>query len=142
MTFRDVPDAPTPADTPSARLQQARLLSQRFQAALIGLNADRSGREELRLLPKPIYRYELGESKATHPDLIDGAAFAFTQGTDPEAILLIEAVRRGDRSAWQYAFGCATSFQVEARLGPSVVWSSANTNDPAGPSGSGKRPSD
>jgi hypothetical protein len=122
VTFRDLDDAPTPAETPAARLQQAKSLSERFKAALTPTNADGTGREELRLLPRPIYRYEIGEAKAAHPELIDGAAFAFVQGTDPEAILLIEAVRRGDKKSWQYAFGRATSVPVEARLGSSVVW--------------------
>jgi hypothetical protein len=118
------------------------LLSERFKAALIGLNSDGSGREELRLLPKPIYRYELGQAKSAHPDLIDGAAFAFAQGTDPEAVLLIEAVRRGDKPTWQYAFGRATGYNVEARLGPSVVWTAGgvNWNDPSQPVQSLGRP--
>ena len=44
-------------------------------------------------------------TRTAHPALIDGAVFAFVQGTDPEAVLLIEAVRRDDRTVWQYAFG-------------------------------------
>ena len=46
------------------------MLSERFKVALTATNADGTGREELRLLPKPIYRYELGDAKAAHPDLI------------------------------------------------------------------------
>ena len=83
-------------------------------------------REELRLLPKPIYRYDLAAVKDIHPDLVDGAMFAFVQGTDPEAVLMVEAVRRGDRTLWQYAFARATGWPVEAKLGPSVVWRSPN----------------
>jgi hypothetical protein len=51
------------------------LLSQRFKATLTDLHDDKRGREELRPLPKPIYRYKLGESKDTHPNLIDDEAF-------------------------------------------------------------------
>ena len=86
---------------------------------------NRAAREELRLLPKPIYRYELDAAKAAHPELVDGAVFAFVQGTDPEAVLLIEAIRRGDGIGWQYAFGRATSYFVEVRVGSSVVWNAS-----------------
>ena len=62
--------------------------------------------------------------------------FAFVQGTDPEAVLLLEAVRRGDRLGWQYTFGRATEAGLEARLGPAVVWTASLTprpNDPTLP---------
>jgi hypothetical protein len=43
----------------------------------------------------------------------------------------MEAVRRGDKSTWQYAFGRATTYQVEACLGSSFVWTTATRNDPS-----------
>jgi hypothetical protein len=134
VTFHDIPDSPTPAEIAAARLQQAKALAERFKVALVSANGDRESREELRLLPKPIYRYELNLAKAAHPDLIDGVMFAFVQGTDPEAVLLIEAVRRGDRIGWQYAFARATGYSVEARLGSTVVWSASSyTNEVRSP---------
>ena len=57
-------------------------------------------RWELRLLPQPLYRYE-----STDPDVLDGAVFAFvtSAGTDPEAILVLEARKDPGASApkWQ-----------------------------------------
>jgi hypothetical protein len=97
-------------------------LSEGFKVTMLGLKADQSDREEMRLLPKPIYRYKLDDGQTVHSDLIDGAIFAFVQGTDPEAVLLIKAIRHGDRTDWQYAFARATAAGLEARLGPSVVW--------------------
>jgi hypothetical protein len=130
VTFRDIPDSPTPAETATARLLQARALAERFKAALVSSAGNRESREELRLLPKPIYRYDLNLTKSAYPDLIDGVMFAFVQGTDPEVVLLVEAIRRGDRIGWQYAFARATGYSVEARLGSQVVWSaSAYTNE-------------
>ena len=123
VTYHDVPDAPPAGETPASRLTQMRSISERFKVSITGAPADR---EQLRLLPKPIYRYELADAKAARPDPVDGAVFAFVQGTDPEAVLLIEAVRRGDRVGWQYALGRATGYGVEARLGNSVVWSALN----------------
>ena len=50
----------------------------------------KDNRWELRLLSQPLYRYE-----STDPDVLDGALFAFvtSAGTDPEALLVIEARR-------------------------------------------------
>ncbi len=133
VTFRDFSDIPPPGTNARARLTQMKSLAERFKVTMFGLKADESDREEMRLLPKPIYRYKLDDGKTVHPDLIDGAIFAFVQGTDPEAVLLIEAIRHGDRTDWQYAFARATAAGLEARLGPSVVWTAPRTygsNDP------------
>ena len=57
---------------------------------------------ELRLLPRPLYRYE-----STDPDVLDGALFALVSsaGTDPEIILLLEA--RVGQSGPQWLYGAA-----------------------------------
>jgi hypothetical protein len=122
VEFRDVPDAPAPAESAVARLAQMKALSDRFKATMTGWKADNSDRAELRLLPKPIYRYDLKDATPSDPDLQDGAVFAFVLGTDPEAVLLLEAVRRDNRARWQYAFARSTYASVEARLGTAVVW--------------------
>jgi hypothetical protein len=127
VAFREIPASPAPAATAAARLNQMKALAERFKASIVTVNGDHESREELRLLPKPIYRYELDGAKAAHPDLVDGAVFAFVQGTDPEVVLLLEAVHQGDRTGWQYAFGRATSYSVEARLGSLVVWSTSTS---------------
>ena len=79
--------------------------------------------EVLRLLPRPLYRYDLKDSNDTNPILRDGGMFAFVMGTDPEVILLLEAVEREGQAVWQYAFARATTYAVEASLGEAVVWS-------------------
>jgi hypothetical protein len=125
VTFNEIPNAPAPAATAAGRLKQAKALAERFKVALVSTDGARVSREELRLLAKPIYRYELDVAKAAHPDLIDGVVLAFVQGTDPEAVLLVEAIRRDGGIGWQYAFGRATGYDVEARLDSSVVWSTS-----------------
>jgi hypothetical protein len=60
VTFRDVPDAPVPSKTSAARPAQMKGIAEQFKVALIGGNAGADEREELRLLPKPIYRYDTG----------------------------------------------------------------------------------
>ena len=122
VEFKDIPGAPAPADTPAARLRQMKVLADRFKVTMTGWKADRSDREELRLLPKPLYRDEPGEPQGPDPGWIDSGVFAFVQGTDPEAILLLEAVRQDGRPRWQYAFARATAGGLEARLDKTVVW--------------------
>ncbi len=136
VAFRAVPEAAAPAKTTAGRLAQMKGIAELFKVAILNSRDGKPNREELRLLPKPIYRYDLAAARVAHPDLVDGAAFALVQGTDPEAVLLVEAVRQGGREAWQYAFGRATSWPVEAKLGPSVVWSVPSQqvwNDPNQP---------
>jgi hypothetical protein len=136
VTFRDVPAAPIPAKTAAARLTQMRAIAEPFKVIMTSMKDGLPDREEMRLLPKPIYRYDPAQLKATHPELIDGAMFAFAQGTDPEAILMVEALQRGERTIWQYAFGRATGWTVEARLGTSVIWTAVDQpswSDPKSP---------
>ncbi len=118
VDFRDLPDAPAPAEDRAVRLRQMMSLAGRFTARLPDGEL-----EVLRLLPTPLYRYELKDSKDTSPKLRDGAMFAFVMGTDPEVVLLLEAVEREEKAVWQYAFARATAYAVEASLGDEVVWS-------------------
>jgi hypothetical protein len=120
VSFAPIPGAPPPDEKPAARLRQMKELAGRFRGTLLGWKADNSDREELRLLTKPLYRYE-GRAEP----IVDGAVFALAMGTDPEILLLIEAVQEGDKATWQYAFARRTSGQLEARLDDSVVWEAA-----------------
>ena len=122
IAFKDLPGASAPADNPAARLKQMKGLADRFKVAITGWKADKSDREELRLLPRPLYRYEPSEAPGRGSGWIDGGVFAFVQGTDPEAILLLEAVHADGSPRWQYAFARATSTALEARLDKTVVW--------------------
>ncbi len=97
VEFNDIPGAPAPAGTPTARLRQMKGLTDRFKVTMTGWKPDKSDREELRLLPKPLYHDDLSEGSESDPGWIDAGVFAFVQGTDPEAILLLEAVRHGKR---------------------------------------------
>lgn len=123
VEFRDLPDAPVPAEDSAGRLRQMKSLAGRFTARLPVPQSGISNPEVLRLLPRPLYRYELKDSEETSPKLRDGTLFAFVMGTDPEVLLLLEAVEREGRVVWQYALARATSYAVEVSLGDAVVWS-------------------
>jgi hypothetical protein len=99
LSFKDVPDSPESAGTPARRLQQIRALAKDFSASMIDYRRNELGeRQELRLLPQPIYRYQ-----STDPDVPDGAMFTFVFGTDPEIFLLLEARRMNGALGWKYA---------------------------------------
>ena len=57
--------------------------------------------------------------------MVDGAVFAFAEGTDPEVLVILEARRDADHpeGRWSYSVARMTSPGVEVRLGDPVVWS-------------------
>jgi hypothetical protein len=97
-------------------------IAARFKATMTGWQGDNTDQEELRLLPRPLYRYELKNAKEPDPNLLDGALFAYVQGTDPEVVLVLEAIGTAEKAVWQYAFVRATSGGLEVKLGREVVW--------------------
>jgi len=124
VEFQRVPDAPAPGDTATARLRQMKTLARGFRTTLLGWAPGDPDREELRLLPQPVYRYECGPE----PELLDGSLFAFVQGTDPEALLMLEAVPAEsdeEQYEWQFALGRRTSGWLEVRYRDQVVWKAA-----------------
>jgi hypothetical protein len=122
VSYKDFPGAPSPAATSADRLRQMKVLADRFRVKMTGMKADRSDREELRMLPKPLYHAGPGVVQSPVSEWIDSGVFGFVQGTDPEAILLLEAVRQEGRPLWQYAFARATAGGLVARLDNEVVW--------------------
>ena len=101
LKIQRLPDAPTPAETPAARIRQMKAFAQKFSAHEFWTLTDRP-RHELRLLTAPVHRYEDSEHQ-----LIDGAMFIIAQGTNPEVTLFLEAVQPPDESKpiWQYGLG-------------------------------------
>ena len=79
------------------RLRQMKDLAGQFTAAC---DPSRSGgwtnRHALRLLTTPVYRYSEPTS-----DITDGALFAFAQGTNPEVLIQIEAIRAAGTESWR-----------------------------------------
>jgi hypothetical protein len=131
VQFARIPDAPPPEETPAQRLRQMKSLAEQFQSSMLGWKSDSTDREELRLLPRPLYRYESKDVA-----VFDGAVFAFVMGTDPESLLLIEAVNKGGEKAWEFAFARRTSGELEGRHKDQVVWHADRyppNNDPSKP---------
>jgi hypothetical protein len=112
-----IADAEAPQEKPAARLRQLKDLANRFRVHEIW-KPDNS-RIELRLLIQPVYRY----ADPAH-EIQDGAIFIFAHGTNPEAILFIEATGKSLAEArWNYSFVRSTSAELHVELDEREVWS-------------------
>jgi hypothetical protein len=98
VEFRPLPGAPKPGATAAARLRQMRDLAVQFSVAA-DYSIEKEEKETLRLLTTPIFRYQ-----SAAQGVADGAMFAFTKGTDPDAFLLVEARGEQDAPQWHFAF--------------------------------------
>ena len=117
VEFNPVPDAPLPSDSARLRITQMRQLARQFSARMTELDKTTT---ELRLMPNPLYRYELDGKGA----VIDGAIFAFAQGTDPEVLLLLETHRTAEGGRrWEYAFARFHYVSLWAFHDGKEVWS-------------------
>jgi hypothetical protein len=95
VELKPIPGAAKPEATAAARLKQMRALAAQYSVTAVYGKM----KEDMRLLPTPIYRYASEKQGVT-----DGALFAFARGTDPEAFLMIEARKGKDGLEWQFAF--------------------------------------
>jgi hypothetical protein len=118
VAFQPVPDAPEPATNPRLRLTQMKALARDFSARMVDAEGLKS---DLRLMAQPLIRYE---PKST--EVIDGALFSFSLGTDPEVLLLLEARTGQGRAAkdavWQYAFARFHYVSLTASYKNQEVW--------------------
>lgn len=114
LKFRELAHDSPPADTEGRRGQQMRDIARRFAADLVHPG---KGRNTLRLLTQPVYRYE-----KLPEELVDGALFAFVQGTDPEVFLLIEAGKTAEGTRWRYAASRMNMFELHLTLDDKEVW--------------------
>ncbi len=115
ITWAELRQTPKPADKPALRMIQMRRMAEAFTARISNAANEKAG--ELRLLTKPLYRYPADVQGA-----IDGGLFAFVQGTDPEVLLLLEAVEADGKSSWRHAFARFTHTTATVQLDGQTVW--------------------
>lgn len=126
IDFREIADAELPAAGERQRLLQMRNLARRFTAAV---SDGKYGRQELRLLSQPVYRY--GDPEGM---ILDGAIFAFAKGTNPEILVLLEARKGADGSArWHFAPARMSSRKCEVQYRGKQVWDVPQTRWQRGP---------
>lgn len=109
VKFETLEDLGVPAATETLRLAQMRRAVREFRFVdNWGEEAKTTNSEwELRLMPAPLLRYSSASGK-----IIDGALFAFAQGTNPEALVLVEAVESSNGRIWRAAPSRLTGYQV------------------------------
>jgi hypothetical protein len=123
IALAPIPDAPAPARDDVQRLAQMRTLARRFSAHMARQD---SQLEELRLLPQPLFRYEPGAGES---QVVDGAVFGYvwTIGTDPEALVVIEARRTSGEVRWHFAPARFTNREVWVKYQKQEIWRVAST---------------
>lgn len=124
LQLQPLADVRAPAEGKVARLAQMKQLQRRFAAyerATIG------GRIELRPIARPLHRY--------HDDaagVIDGAVFAFANGTNPEVLWIIEASsQENSGSNWQVGLVQLTGEEVFVERDGKQIWSRGLAEPPA-----------
>jgi hypothetical protein len=117
IEYKSFSEVRPPGKVRPLRLTQMRGLARTFSARIVipGENP-----KPLRLLSTPIYRYPDTETERA---AVDGAVFAFVQGTDPEVLLMLETVR-DERGAlqWRYALARMSIVPLEAVHNDQTVW--------------------
>lgn len=115
LELQAFPGAPRPAKEVPRRLSQMKDLVGKLQAHEVG----RTGvRYELRLMLKALVRYSNSEEQ-----LEDGAIFAFSYGTNPELLVLIEA--RGEKAVaatWQIGFVRCGAAELHVELNEKEIF--------------------
>ncbi|MEE8452180.1 MAG: hypothetical protein V3R99_09705 [Thermoguttaceae bacterium] len=128
LQWKPFAGAPPPAQSSAGRLRQAKALARRFEAYR---GPGQDSRWQLRLIPAPLYHYDVKETNTKQPNVtLGGALFAICQGTDPEVILAVEARRVGDIFQWHYGFGGFSDKELHVRLDDAEVWNSLRTAEP------------
>lgn len=114
LSLQPLPNVDTPADSAGQRRRQMGDMAGRFS----GEKTTRAGvTRALRLLPKPIYRYEPSDAK-----VLDGGLYVLAEATDPEALLVLEARNTDSTYVWHYAFARMNSVRVTATYNDKLVW--------------------
>ncbi len=109
------PAAPVPADTAVKRMAQMRELAGQFTAS-----DEFEGRQQsdsLRLLSKPLMRFGREGSET-----LDGTLFVHAHGTDPELMIVLEALKGDDGYRWHYALAPMTGYALKASLQEKQIW--------------------
>jgi len=112
--------APLRAESPRARLTQLRQLAQRFSAR----EELQNDQIECRLLPQPIDRYNDAKN-----GILDGAVFAFANGTNPEVGLILECSEK----EWSYGAFRLSAAALAAELDDKTVFTAEKVNSLNGP---------
>jgi hypothetical protein len=115
------PDASPPDAKQTVRTRQLKEMARRITAHQFW-DPDNS-RYELRLLVQPVHRYADEESQ-----IQDGALFVLAHGTNPEVLVLIEALGESiDKARWHYGLARCGSAEMHVAIDGKEVWTVGRT---------------
>jgi hypothetical protein len=113
-----LPGSAAPAATLPQRLVQMRTLAGEFTVEVLDTRNLPKGEDQTpRLLPKPLYRFDAGQTKP-----LDGALFAFVLGTDPELLLLLECDTAAAKPEWRFGIGRMNRDAIRVKRRGETVW--------------------
>lgn len=116
-----IPDAEPPSPREVVRLRQMKGLARRFTAHEFW--DPENSRYELRLLVQPVHRYSDADR-----GIQDGSVFVLAHGTNPEVVLLVEALGKDlDECRWHYSLARLGSAELHVELDGSEVWKQERT---------------
>ena len=117
IEFKKLDGPQLPGQTSSVRLRQMKTLARRFTAS-----EDYNGeRYRLRLLPQPIDIYVIDKKNRNN----EGAIFVFANGTNPEVLLLLEAID----NEWHYGLARLCGAAPTVKLDENTVWTKPSMED-------------
>lgn len=116
IEWKSLPDSPAPVASRAGRLTQMRQFAKRFSAED---DFEGKSRWELRLMPTPLHRYGGADNDNA---ILDGGLFAYAHGTDPEALLMLEARTTKSGPAWFYALAPMTGYALRIKDRGTEVW--------------------
>lgn len=117
IEFKKLDGRQSPGQTSSARLRQMKMLARRFTAS----EEYNGERYRLRLLPQPIDIYVIDKKDRNG----EGAIFVFANGTNPEVLLLLEAID----GEWHYGLARLCGAAPTVKLDESTVWTKPSMED-------------
>jgi hypothetical protein len=108
--------ADPPAENERQRLRQMKAIAQQLSGHEFWEPGN--SRYELRLLPQPVHRYSAADQQ-----ILDGAVVVLAHGTNPEIIVLLEAVGQADQPArWQLVAVPLGSAELVLQYEKQTVW--------------------
>ncbi len=121
LEWRELQIPEKPSENFNQRSLQFRSISRRFAAHQFW--DPNNSRFELRLHARPLHRYS-EESR----NIADGAVFVFSNGTNPEIALLIEAQKAGSKLIWSTAFARIGHAEMHVSLEGKPIWTVPRVN--------------
>jgi hypothetical protein len=103
--------------TPAIRLVQMRRIASLYTAKLV---FTKQPDQMLHVQTTPLHRYDADQLPET---VVDGALFAYVQGTDPEVVAMVEARKNAaGEETWHIAFARMTVVSAKVEYQSATVW--------------------